>query len=206
MGKYIIAKYMRYSTDKQDIAVQEESLDRFAKRYKEDHQEKEIEFVIFKDEGISGAKQDRPALNEMMNRIKKGQINCVMILKLDRLARSLQDLLNLTTQFKERNVDFIVADQLIDTSSPQGELLFHILGAFAQFERAIIMERTKAGRIKAQIDGSKSGKPCHRPKVGLDEDGVVLKFQNKISMNQIAKIYNVSITPIRRILKLRGLI
>jgi hypothetical protein len=63
-----------------------------------------------------------------------------------------------------------------------------------------------SGRRKAEIIGTKSGKPCYRPKKDIDEDGVVKKFENKLSMHQIAESYKVSITPIRRILKLRGLI
>ena len=64
----------------------------------------------------------------------------------------------------------------------------------------------QSGREKAKIAGSRSGKPCHRPKKNVDEDGVELKFKNGMSMNQISKTYKVSITPIRRILFERGLI
>lgn len=205
--QYIIAKYLRCSTDKQELSVQEGVLNKFIERYTQDHPEKQIVIQEYKDENISGKNtQNRPALIEMINRIKKNQINCVIITKLDRLARSLQDLLNTVNIFREYKCDFIVTDQSIDTSTPQGMLMFHILGAFAEFERSIILERMNAGWMKARLMGSKSGQPCHRPKSKLDEDGVVYKFKNKVSMNQIAKTYNVSITPIRRILRSHGLI
>ncbi len=74
------------------------------------------------------------------------------------------------------------------------------MGAFAEFERNITRERMEAGRRKADIVGSKSGKPCHRPKVDIDADGVKFKYAQGMSMTSIAKQYDVSITPIRRIL------
>ena len=138
--------------------------------------------------------------------MQKHNINLVVFTKLDRLGRSLQDLLNTVTTFQNNQIDFIVVEQSIDTSTPQGRLMFHVLGAFAEFERSLIRERMQSGRKKAMETGSRSGKPCNRPKTKIDEDGVVFKFQSSVSMNQIAKLYGVSITPIRRILLERGLL
>lgn len=202
-----IALYLRCSTDKQELFVQESLLNKFVQRYKEDNPQKEIIVQIYKDEGFSGSKMNnRPALMELLTRVKKGQINCLVITKLDRLARSLSDLLNIVNTLKEYQCDFIVSEDKLDTSNAQGRLLFQILGAFAEFERVIIFERMNAGRQKALLEGSKSGKPCHRPNAKIDEDGVIRKFELKMSMDAIAKSYNISVTPIRRILKSRGLI
>jgi len=136
----------------------------------------------------------------MMDFVEKGKIDIIIFTKLDRLARSLQDLLNTASRLESNGVKFIVVEQNLNTSTSQGKLLFHILGAFAEFERAMIRERMEAGRKKADLVGSKSGKPCHRPMVKIDEDGVKFKYNQGMSMTQIAKNYGVSITPIRRIL------
>jgi DNA invertase Pin-like site-specific DNA recombinase len=80
------------------------------------------------------------------------------------------------------------------------KLQLQMMGAFAEFERAMIRERMEAGRKKADLVGSKSGQPCHRPMVKIDEDGVKFKHTQGMSMTSIAKQYGVSITPIRRIL------
>jgi len=198
--------YMRCSTETQELILQEESTNKFVSRLKEDNPTIEYITTQYKDKGISGKNTDRPSLQKLLDDVRKKNINCVIITKLDRLGRSLQNLLEIATEFKNNNVDFIVIEQHLDTSTAQGKLLFHILGAFAEFEREMIRERMQGGRKKAELSGSKSGKPCHRPKSSLDEDGVVKKFENGMSMNQISKTYEVSITPIRRILISRGLI
>lgn len=201
-----VGKYKRCSTAKQELILQEESLNKFIARLQEDNKYICYDVVDYADEGISGKTTDRPDLQRLLADIIKGKIDLVIFTKLDRLSRSLQDLLNTASIFKDNNVDFIVTEQNIDTTTPQGELLFQMLGAFAQFERTLIRERMRNGREKAMVAGSKSGKPCHRPKKDLDADGVELKFKKGMSMNQISKMYHVSITPIRRILSERGLI
>lgn|SRR3989338_1511506 len=201
-----IGKYKRCSTLKQELLLQEESLTKFVTRLKEDNPNNLYEVTDYTDEGISGKNTDRPSLQKLLLDITKKKIDLVIFTKLDRLSRSLQDLLNTVNIFKNNSVDFIVVEQSIDTSTAQGKLMFQILGAFSEFERTIIRERMVAGREKAKITGSRSGKPCNRPKSNVDADGIQLKYQNGMSMNAIAKTYNVSITPIRRILFERGLI
>ena len=199
--KITIAKYKRCSTEKQELISQEEILDKFIERLKEDKPNNTYEILNFEDFGISGKNIERPNFKKMMELVEKGKIDFIIFTKLDRLARSLQDLLNIVSNLEKRGVKFVVVEQNIDTSTSQGRLLFQILGAFAEFERTIIKERMDAGRKKAELTGkTKSGKPCNRPKLSLDEDGVRYKYKQGMSMNQIAKIYHVSITPIRRIL------
>ena len=199
-----IAKYKRCSTSNQELTLQDETLEKHIQRMREDNVN--IDYVVtdYSDEGVSGKNADRPALTRLLKDIDKRLINCVVIVKLDRLGRSLQDLLHITNDFKDKGVDFIIVEQNIDTSTPQGVLMFQMLGAFAEFERVMIYERMQAGRKRAKELGSRSGKPCHRPKIKIDEEGVIHRYENGISMNQIAKFYEVSITPIRRILKSRG--
>jgi len=201
-AKITIAKYKRCSTDNQDplFVLQEEVLEKKISRMKEDNPNIIYEVLNFEDFALSGKNMERPGFSRMMESVDKKKIDIIVFTKLDRLARSLQDLLNTTSRLESNGVKFIVVEQNLDTSTSQGKLLFHILGAFAEFERAMIRERMEAGRKKADLVGSKSGKPCHRPKVDIDEDGVRFKHTQGMSMHSIAKQYGVSITPIRRIL------
>jgi len=199
-AKIVLAKYKRCSTDNQELILQDEVLDKHIARLKEDNPEKEYEVLDFEDFAVSGKSIERKAFIKMMELCDKKKIDMILFTKLDRLARSLQDLLNTASKLDSNGVKFVVVEQNLDTSTSQGKLLFHILGAFAEFERTIIRERMEAGRRKAEIVGTKSGKPCHRPKVEIDEDGVRFKYNKGMSMTSIAKEYGVSITPIRRIL------
>jgi len=199
-AKIILAKYKRCSTDNQELKLQDDVLEKHIARLREDNPKNEYEVLDFEDFAISGKTIGRIAFQNMMVLCNKRKIDIILFTKLDRLARSLQDLLNTASILDNHGVKFIVVEQNLNTSTSQGKLLFHILGAFAEFERTIIRERMEAGRKKAEIVGTKSGKPCHRPKSNLDEDGVKHKYQKGMSMTSIAKEYGVSITPIRRIL------
>ncbi len=200
-AKITLAKYKRCSTDNQELELQDEVLDKHIERLREDNPSVEYEILEFEDFAVSGKSMERNAFLKMMKLVEAKKIDIIMFTKLDRLARSLQDLLNISSKLETYGVKFIVVEQNIDTSTYQGRLSFQIMGAFAEFERNITRERMEAGRKKAELVGTKSGKPCHRPKVKIDEDGVRYKFKQGMSMNQIAKNYGVSITPIRRILK-----
>lgn len=201
LAKITIAKYKRCSTDNQELDLQEEIISKYIERLKEDNSHIEYEVLDFSDFAVSGKNIERKSFIKMMELCEKKKIAFIVFTKLDRLARSLQDLLNITSKLESLGVKFIAVEQNLDTSTSQGKLLFQILGAFAEFERTIIRERMESGRRKAELVGTKSGKPCHRPKVDIDVDGVKFKYQQGISMTQIAKNYGVSITPIRRILK-----
>ena len=196
-----LVKYKRCSTDNQELKLQDEILDKHIKRMIEDNSDKQYKILDFEDFAVSGKSTDRPEFKKMMALCEKKKINMIIFTKLDRLARSLQDLLNTASKLEDNGIEFVVVEQNLDTSTSQGKLLFHILGAFAEFERTIIRERLEAGRARAEIVGTKSGKPCHRPKVNIDEDGVRYKYKRGMSMHSIAKQYKVSITPIRRILQ-----
>ena len=195
-----IAKYKRVSTDNQELVLQNEIIDKQIKRMKEDKPHQEFKILDFEDFAVSGKTIERKKFQEMMDLVRKDKIDIIIFTKLDRFGRSLQDLLNTTSELEKHNVKFIAVEQNIDTSTYQGRLSFQIMGAFAEFERNIIRERMQSGRKRAEITGTKSGKPCNRPKSIVDEDGVVFKYNKGMSMHSIAKEYGVSITPIRRIL------
>ena len=111
---------------------------------------------IFKDI-VSGSKAERVGLAEMIDYVREGDI--VVVYRLDRLARGLIDLLELMEKFKNKNIGFRSISENLDTTTPTGKLMFHITGAFAEFERNIIRERTRAGLESARARGRKGGRP-----------------------------------------------
>jgi len=192
----LIGLYARCSTDKQDLITQKSQLTNFIDYYKTNNQ---VEFTKdYFDEGYSGANQTRPKLQELLKDIKTGKINTIVIVKLDRLARTLQDLLYLTNEFKTHNCQMIVIKDNIDTSTASGILFFHILSAFIEFERSTIIQRMKDGREYADANGSKSGKPCHRPKKELDMEELKLYHKQGLSLNSMSKIFKVTRQTIKK--------
>ena len=110
-------------------------------------------------EKISGAKTDRPELGKLMRRLEEG--DTVIVCRLDRLARSTRDLLNLLDQISDRGATFrSLKDAWADTSTMHGRLLITVLGGIAQFERELIRERTDEGRIRAKARGVRFGSPA----------------------------------------------
>jgi DNA invertase Pin-like site-specific DNA recombinase len=148
-----VAIYIRNSTneDKQNPITQQNPL--VSKCEKEGW-----EYEIFQ-EFASGAKESRPELDRMLQRVRQGEFNIVLVWRLDRLGRSLKHLLQLIEEFKNNKVAFISLTEGFDTSTPQGELFFHIAGAFAQFERKLIQERIAAGTTRARAEGKTFGRP-----------------------------------------------
>lgn len=116
------------------------------------------DYEIFQ-EFASGAKESRPELDKMLNKVRNKQFDIVLVWRLDRLGRSLKHLLQLIEEFRNKNVAFISLTEGFDTSTPQGELFFHIAGAFAQFERSLIQERINAGLKVAKEEGKVFGRP-----------------------------------------------
>jgi DNA invertase Pin-like site-specific DNA recombinase len=112
---------------------------------------------IFTDEGVSGSKTDRPGLNQALEFCRKG--DTLVVWKLDRLGRSLAHLIDVVTDMGTTGVDFKSLQESIDTSTPSGKLVFHMMGAMAEFERDLIRERTNAGLAAARSRGRNGGRP-----------------------------------------------
>ena len=146
-----VAIYCRVSTEEQDADKQEIACIDYCKR-----NNLEV-FRIYKDSNISGSKTSRPNFDIMLEDMRKYNFNCIMVTKLDRIGRSLQHLLSLFDEFQKKGVNFIAITQNIDTSSSIGKFQLQILGAFAEFERNIISERTKEG-LKGVKNVGKRGK------------------------------------------------
>ena len=148
-----IALYARVSTADQHPAAQLDRLrDYAAARGLEVAEE-------YTDQGVSGAKDRRPALDRLVADARRRHFDAIACVKLDRLARSVRHLTAVAADFDALGVDLIVVDQAIDTSTPSGRLLFNVLGSIAEFERDLIRERTIAGLAAARRRGRTPGRP-----------------------------------------------
>lgn len=136
--------YSRVSTNDQSLNSQIDKLEEYGCE------------KIFTDV-VSGARSERKGLLDMLSYARSG--DTVVVYRLDRLGRSLKDLINLINIFQEKNINFKSLSESIDTSTSIGKLMFHITGAFAEFEKNIIRERTKAGLESARSRGKKGGRP-----------------------------------------------
>lgn len=126
---------------------------------------------------ISGRKSSRPALIEMLKDAYDKKFNVVLVWKLDRLGRSLQHLIKVIQYFHKWDVDFICTTQNIDTTTGQGKLVFHILGAMAEFESDLISDRTKLGLARSKKKGGRpKGSKDKRPR---KKSGYYLRYQKK---------------------------
>jgi len=153
-------------------------------------------FNEYVDEGISGTKDSRPALNELMNDAKKRRFDVVLVWRFDRFARSTKHLILALEEFKNLGIDFVSYQENIDTSSPLGSAIFTIISAVAQLERDIIAERVKAGLRKARENGKKLG----RPKASVDTEKIYWLRSKGLSLRAIAKEIGVSRTTVSDVL------
>ena len=135
-----VALYVRVSTDHQTIRNQERELQAVAER----HGWQVV--AVFKDQGISGAKgrDGRPGLDKLLQAVARKEVNMVAAWSVDRLGRSLQDLVHILQELHAKGVDVFLHQQGLDTSTPSGRAMFQMLGVFAEFERSMIRERVMA--------------------------------------------------------------
>jgi len=182
MTKRRIAVYVRVSTKDQSVGMQLNDLERYSR-------ERELSvFKAYKDNGVSGTNETRPALNDLMNDAKKRKFDMVLVWRFDRFARSTKHLVTALYEFRNLGIDFVSYQENIDTSSPLGEAIFTIISAMSKLERDIIAERVKGGLRKAKANGKRLG----RPKSDVDTDKVIeYRKQNK-SIRQIAKELGLS--------------
>ena len=140
------------------------------------------------DTGFSGAKQSRPALDRLMNDARKRRIDCVLVWRFDRFARSTKHLLLALEEFRALGVQFISYQENIDTTSPLGQALFTIVSAVAQLERDLIRERVRAGLRNARANGKEFG----RPRAQVDGDRVAALRSDGLSWSQVCRTLKVS--------------
>lgn len=181
--------YARVSTNAQDLSLQKERLDDCDRIFQE------------KVSGKRGA--TRPALSEALAYLRNGDV--FVVTKLDRLARSVHDLMQITQKLQDKNCDLQVLDQELDTSTPTGRLIFHVLAIIGEFERDLITERVNEGRMRAIAAGVKFGRKSKLTKEEEESLSGWIK-QDTLSKEELAEKFNVSVSTVyRRIAAIRGL-
>jgi len=160
--------YCRCSTIDQDSTIQE----RICREYCE--RNGYVIYRVYMDNGVSGMKASRPALDELLLDMRHYRFNCIVVTKLDRMGRSLQHILSLFEEFANKGVHFISVTQNIDTSSSFGKFQLQVLGAFAEFERNIISERTREGLRFAKNVGKRGKDKRKRKKRVVSRPHLVL--------------------------------
>jgi len=211
-NKPLAAIYIRVSTEEQvkhgiSLSAQEEALKNYAKALGYDVSR------VYKDEGKSGKDiKGRPEMKALLADAEARKFQAIFIYKLDRFSRSLRDLIETIEKLKEWNVDFISLQDKIETTSASGKLMFHIISAFAEFERNVTGDRTKFSMDKQARDGnhvtrSPWGYKLENKKLIPGEHSyqvqeVFQDFLNQsISLTKLAKKYGFSVNGLKKILK-----
>ena len=182
-----IAIYARVSTDKQTCENQLQELRVIAER---------MNYTIvaeFVDNGISGMKtrQDRPALDQLMKSATQRKFDMVMCWSIDRLGRSLQNLVEILNELQALKIDLFFLQQGMDTSTPSGRMIFSVFGAIGEFERNLIRERVIAGQKRAVANGVKMGRPS-KMNDGM-RSAIKLLREKGMGIKQIARELGVGV-------------
>jgi DNA invertase Pin-like site-specific DNA recombinase len=146
------------------------------------------------DVGQSGAKESRPELDRMMEAVRGGKVDVAAVARFDRFGRSVRHLLTGLEEFRKADVDFVSLSESIDTSNAVGKMVFTFLGAVAEFERALIVERVHAGIAKAKADG----KHCGRPARPLDTRAARTLLGQGHSLRQVCEMLSLPRTTLAR--------
>lgn len=184
------AIYARVSTSEQSPEMQLSALREYVTRR---GWEAAGEYV---DAGISGAKDRRPALDRLMADARRRTLDAVVVFRFDRFARSVSHLARALDEFRALGIEFVSLHEAVDTSTPTGRAMFHICGAFAEFEREIIRERVKAGLANARRRGRKLGRRRALVNVGKVDE----MARKGLSRREIAAEVGVSAATVHRIL------
>jgi DNA invertase Pin-like site-specific DNA recombinase len=184
------ALYMRVSTLDQHPETQLYDLRQMA-------QQRGYQIVEEYTDRISGAKAKRPGLDAMMRDARRGRFDVVLVWASDRIARSVKHFLDVLDELNRLNIEFISFREQIDTGGPLGRAVVVIIGAIAELERNLIVERVRAGMRRAKLEGRHIGR---KPLV-LDRDAILRDRQRGQSLGQLAKSYLVSRATIHRVLK-----
>jgi DNA invertase Pin-like site-specific DNA recombinase len=184
----MIIGYARVSTQDQNLELQLDALQKAG--CEETFHEK-----------ITGKSKDRPELNLCFKTLRKGDV--LVVWKLDRLARSLKDLVEILSDLENRRVGFRSLTESIDTTSPSGKLIFHIFGALAEFEHSLIRERTLAGLASARARGRKGGRKPILSKADVQKAAAMLK-DPLITKTEVAEHFKISRVTLNKSLKREG--
>jgi DNA invertase Pin-like site-specific DNA recombinase len=187
------AIYMRVSTASQKHDLQKDGLTQYATRAG-------LEIVNeYLDKAISGKKEGRPSLKQLMKAARNHEFDCVLVWKFDRFARSVSHLLRALEEFNHLNIRFVSVQDQVDTKSPMGKAMFTIIGAMAELESSLISERVKAGMAAAKSRGKKLGRPETPPSLvtkiehlakstELSINKIRVEINNKVSRATVGQI------------------
>jgi DNA invertase Pin-like site-specific DNA recombinase len=186
--------YLRVSTLEQTTANQERELRAVADRMGCDV------VKVYKDHGISGAKgrDKRPAFDKLCRDAARREFDMVMAWSVDRLGRSLQDLIVFLSEIHALKIDLYLHQQGLDSTTPAGKAMFQMMGVFAEFERAMIQERIRAGLARARSEGKTLG----RPRIADETERAIqraLKAKDRPGVRQIATDFGVSPGTVQKI-------
>jgi len=184
------ALYMRVSTFDQHPETQLHDLRQMA-------QQRGYEIVREFTDRISGAKARRPGLDEMMRNARRGQFDVVLVWASDRIARSVKHFLEVLDELNGLNIEFVSFREQIDTTGPLGRAIVIIVGAVAELERNLIVERVRAGMRRARLEGRHIG----RKPLELDRPSILRDRERGHSLGQLAQAHRVSRATIHRVLR-----
>ena len=188
-----VALYLRVSTSDQRVDNQRRELLRVSKR-------NNWQVVsTFVDEGISGAKgrRDRAGYDSLLKSITRREVDLIAAWSVDRLGRSLTDLLSFLGEIHSKGCDLYLHQQGLDTSTPAGRAMFQMMGVFAEFERAIIRERVLAGLSRAKAEGRKLGRPKLAPEI---EAQIIALRKTQMGILKIARTLGTGVSAVQRVL------
>ena len=183
------ALYLRVSTVDQHPETQGYDLHQMAAQ-------RGYEIVQEYTDRISGAKARRPGLDTMMRDARRGRFDVILVWACDRIARSTRHFLEVLDELNRLNVEFVSFREQIDTGGPLGRAIVVIIGAIAELERNLIVERVRAGMRRARLEGTHIG----RPSLDIDREGILRDRQHGRSLGQIAREHRISRTTVHRVL------
>jgi DNA invertase Pin-like site-specific DNA recombinase len=146
---------------------------------------------------ISGSKAKRPGLDQLMSDARRGRFDVVLVWAFDRMARSVRHFLEVLDELNHLNVDFVSFRESIDTSTALGRAMMVIVGAIAELERNLIVERVKAGMRRAKLEGRQIG----RARLDVNREQIVIDRRSGMSLTQVAKRHNISRASVCRLMK-----
>jgi DNA invertase Pin-like site-specific DNA recombinase len=183
------ALYLRVSTVDQHPETQGYDLRQMAAQ-------RGYEIVQEYTDRLSGAKARRPGLDDMMRDARRGRFDVVLVWACDRIARSTRHFLEVLDELNRLEVEFVSFRENIDTGGPLGRAIVVIIGAIAELERSLIVERVRAGMRRARLEGTHIG----RPSLDLDRESILRDRQHGRSLGQIAREHRISRTTVHRVL------
>ena len=184
------ALYLRVSTLDQHPESQLYDLEQLARQ-------RNLEIVNRYTDKLSGTRARRPGLDQMMADARRGRFDVVLVWASDRIARSVRHFLEVLDELNHLNIEFVSFRENIDTGGPLGRAVVIIVGAVAELERNLIVERVRAGMRRAKLEGQHIG----RPRLNFDHEALLRDRAHGFTLRELAKIHRLSRTSITRALR-----